>query len=91
MKKKAAKKEVKKQAAKKINYDEHWVGMPEFNQPDKTAIKSVTVNFESKEDMLKFSKLVGQEVTSKTRSIWYPKVYEETALDKRWSDKTKKK
>lgn len=67
--------------------EKHWKGMPEFNQPGIKPVKVLTVNFESNEAMHKFSKLVGQLITAKTRSIWYPKVVEESALDKRWSKK----
>jgi hypothetical protein len=49
-----------------------WGGMPEFDQPDATAWKSVIVHFRNKEDYEDFSKLVNQTLTDKTRSIWYP-------------------
>lgn len=49
-----------------------WKGMPEFNQEDQLAWKSVRVNFRNAEDMKKFIELVGQAMTEKTRSIWYP-------------------
>lgn len=68
----------------KIDYKKSWEGMPEFSNSGLKPVKVLTVNFESKEAMLKFSKLMGQEVTAKTRSIWFPKAEEETAIDKRW-------
>lgn len=92
MKKKEKPKTVKVKK-EKFNAMDHWKGMPEFNQPGLEPVKVVKVNFASKEYMLKFSKLIGQEITAKTPSVWFPIAPVENALDKRWSDKktTKKK
>jgi hypothetical protein len=49
-----------------------WQGMPEFKQDDLTAWKSLIVNFDSAESMQQFSELLGQPLTQRTRSIWYP-------------------
>lgn len=82
MKNKTAKPEKKA----KFNHKDHWKGMPEFTQNNLKPIHQVIVSFQNKEDMLKFSKLVGQEVKATTRSIWYPEVQEQKAQDKRWTD-----
>ncbi len=50
-----------------------WNGMPEFNQQSKMPVKSIKINFISLEDYFKFAGLVGQNLTPKTKSIWYPK------------------
>ena len=50
-----------------------WEGMPEFNQEDLTAVKSIRVNFASLEDMRNFGELIEQKITEKTRSLWFPK------------------
>lgn len=50
-----------------------WQGMPEFEQEDLEAWKSVKVNFANEADLVNFAALVGQTVTKNTRSIWYPK------------------
>lgn len=84
-------KTAKKTTTKKIDYKEMWKGMPEFVQEDAGPIKKVLVSFATPEDILKFSKLVGQPITDKTRSIWYPKVEEDGALDKRYTTKKAKK
>lgn len=73
----------------KIDYEGIWQGMPEFNQPGIEPVKVLLVNFQTKEDMLKFSKLVGFQITAKTKSIWFPVVEETPRFDKRWSDKKK--
>lgn len=73
----------------RVDYEAHWKGMPEFNQPGIKPVKSLIVHFASKEDMLKFSKLVGHQITAKTKSIWYPVQNNEPRWDKRWADKKK--
>lgn len=55
-------------------HETEWEGMPEFVQEDKEAWKQVIVSFASPEDRQAFAKLVGQNLTDKTRSIWYPQV-----------------
>jgi hypothetical protein len=51
----------------------HWRGMPEFVQDDLTPFKTIYVHFENQEHLDAFAELVGQIITPKTRSIWYPK------------------
>jgi len=66
---------VNEQAAllnKRDNPNEHWVGMPEFEQNDLTAWKSVILHFKTKADLEKFARLLNQTITEHTRSIWYP-------------------
>lgn len=49
-----------------------WDGMPEFDQKDTSAFKQIIVNFENQTHMEAFEKLIGQDITIKTKSIWYP-------------------
>lgn len=74
----------------KIKPVDHWKGMPEFSQLDKKPYKQVIVSFETAEDMHKFAKLVGQKLSAKTQSIWFPAASIETYMDKRYTDKKKK-
>lgn len=50
-----------------------WGGMPEFQQEDQTAVRSLKVNFATLDDVGAFASLVGQTITDKTISIWFPK------------------
>jgi hypothetical protein len=50
----------------------HYQGMPEFDQEDQEAWKTLKVHFASKSDLEAFSRLVNQTLTEKTRSIWFP-------------------
>ena len=51
----------------------HWVGMPEFEQESNGPYKSIQVHFRTADDYKEFSKLIGQIITPKTKSIWHPK------------------
>jgi hypothetical protein len=49
-----------------------WEGMPEFkNEPG--AIKTLYVHFKTEDDVINFSKFIGQEIGKYTKYIWYPK------------------
>ena len=52
--------------------NKEWVGMPEFNQVDKTSFRHVIVHFTNKEDVKKFFKLIEQNDTGETKSVWFP-------------------
>lgn len=56
----------------------HWQGMPEFEQDDVTAPYSVKVNFNTLEDLQAFASLVGQNLTERTKFIYYPKLIQES-------------
>ena len=67
-----------------------WQGMPEFIQEDQGAYKSLIVNFETKEDMEEFMKLISQKFTFKTQSIWHPKAKIGRYMIKKYIDASKK-
>ena len=61
---------------------EEWQDMPEFVMEDKEPMKQLIVSFRDLEDYEKFSKLIEQPLTERTRSVWYPQVEIETYSDK---------
>ena len=67
-------------------WEKTWEGMPEFVQDDFSPFKTIYVHFESYEDVKKFAELVGQSLTIKTRSIWYPEAEIGRMMNKRWGD-----
>jgi len=67
---------------KEIDPLTEWGGMPEFEQKDLTSFKKIIVHFSSVEDMGLFAELIGQSVTEKTQSLWYPKAKIEHYADK---------
>lgn len=68
--------------------DEEWKGMPEFAQDDLTAETRLIVNFKSIEDLESFARLVGQPITNKTRSIWFPMAEIDRYMDKRYTSES---
>jgi len=52
--------------------DSEWKDMPEFIQDDRESIKAVVIHFESVDDMKAFSKLIGRNITMKTRGFFFP-------------------
>ena len=64
-----------------------WTGMPDFEQEDLSAQRQIIVSFANNEDVKEFSKLMNQNITPNTRSIWFPKAVTESMTDKYWDDK----
>lgn len=61
---------------KKEPWEEHWQGMPEYkcNRP-RLPLKSITIHFKSEEDFEVFkSKINRDDISIKTKSIWFPKI-----------------
>ncbi len=55
-----------------INLTEEWQGMPEFEQEDKMAWRSLIVHFKDQESLDAFLKLIEQSVTEDTKYLWFP-------------------
>lgn len=54
-------------------YDQHWQNMPEYNQPDNGAYRQLIINFQDEAAVKNFESIIGQSLTKKTKSIWFPK------------------
>jgi negative regulator of genetic competence, sporulation and motility len=52
---------------------EEWQGMPEFVQEKKEEYRKIIVRFDNEKDVQAFAKAIGQNITPKTKSIWFPK------------------
>ena len=65
-----------------------WSGMPEFNNDDLSPKKQVIISFKTDEDVQLFAKLINQDITAKTKSIWFPKVNDLVQKDKQYSDES---
>lgn len=63
---------------------EHWNDMPEFDQPDARAFRSIIVHFASQDAVDAFAKLTERTFTEKTKFMWYPQIEIETYADKRY-------
>jgi hypothetical protein len=65
--------------------DGQWEGMPEYNQRDKAAFRSIVVHFKDQEAVDAFAALIEQTITEKTRFLWYPPADIETYVDKKYA------
>ena len=69
-----------------INVFEEWKDMPEFVQEKQEPYQTIIVRFRCKEDVEEFAKLIGQSLTSKSKSIWHPKLVRGINSNKRYID-----
>jgi len=73
------------------DWQEHWQGMPEFNQQDLTQVKSIQVHLKSLDNLKALSAALGQQITADTRSVWFPKENLDSLKDKHYVDGNPKK
>jgi hypothetical protein len=66
------------------DWENHWISMPEFVQEDNPPFKKIFVSFRSESDYNEFAKLIGQNLSEKTKSIWYPVLDREANSLLRW-------
>ena len=69
-----------------LEWKKHWRGMPEFSQEDLEPWKTLKVHFNNRSDLQEFSRLVGQNLTDRTQSIWHPEAEIGRMTDKRFVD-----
>ena len=65
-----------------------WSGMPEFNNDDLSPKRQIILSFKTDKDVQLFAKLINQELTTKTKSVWFPKVNDLVQKDKAYSDES---
>lgn len=71
-----------------LNWKEHWKDMPEFEQKDLMPHRQVIVSFRNDSDLKRFSSLIGQQITDKTKSLWFPEEKIRVMKNKRWVDES---
>lgn len=52
--------------------ESEWSGMPGFEHGDLSGVRSIIVHFKAHEDVADFARLMGQNISDRTRFIWYP-------------------
>jgi len=62
----------------------HWKDMPEFIQERKKDYAKIIFRFENEEDLQEFANLIGQKLTKKTKSAWYPYKSHYSEVKKVW-------
>tara|TARA_R110000787_G_scaffold63848_1_gene144701 strand:- start:184 stop:432 length:249 start_codon:yes stop_codon:yes gene_type:complete len=68
------------------DWEEQWVGMPEYNSNKIEAHKTLIVRFINEADYKEFGRLIGQNLTDSTSSIWIPKLIPHEAIKWRYED-----
>tara|TARA_R100000742_G_C4273794_1_gene93492 strand:+ start:251 stop:880 length:630 start_codon:yes stop_codon:yes gene_type:complete len=66
----------------KFNPEEHWQDMPAYEHDDIAPFKSLIVHFPKEENLSEFLSKIGQEITDKTKYIYYPKQIKNVNKDK---------
>ena len=69
-------------------WEDDWQDMPEFIQEDLSSYRKIIVHFRNSEDVKKFSKLIGQAITPKQPSLWYPEMKHRITTDKEYADES---
>ena len=65
-------------------WKKHWKGMPAFDQKNNPPYKQIYLNFRNQQDYEEFAKLVDQNLSDKTKSIWYPHLDKDANSLTRW-------
>ncbi len=56
----------------KEDWRKEWVDMPEYIQNKQEPYSKIIIRFATEKDLQDFSKIIGQKLTNKTKSIWHP-------------------
>lgn len=60
---------------------QEWQGMPEFVQPDTMPYRTINVHFNDDAAVQDFARIIGQELTDKTKYVWHPEQKPQKRLD----------
>lgn len=63
---------------------EEWKGMPEYKHDDLTPFRTIMIHFRNNEDIQTFAKQLDQNITPATKYLWYPKIFIEEMMNRRW-------
>lgn len=67
--------------------EDERTGMPEFQQEDQAAHRTIYIHFRNDEDIRDFAKIIKQKITDKTKYLWHPIQIPESTVDKRYEDR----
>lgn len=68
-------------------YDE-WQGMPAFEQEDQRPNYTIQVHFDTETDIQNFAELIGQALSTNTKSIHYPKLERQELTGMVWKSES---
>ena len=69
-------------------WKELWKDMPEFVQEKQEPYSKIIFRFRNEEDLQEFANLIGQKLTNKTKSAWYPQLVRGINSDRRYVDES---
>ena len=64
--------------------EKEWFDMPEFIQEEQAPYDYIIVKIDSQKNLEKFAKLMEQDISQKTKSIWYPKLIKNVIFNQRY-------
>jgi predicted site-specific integrase-resolvase len=56
------------------DWQKEWKDMPEFIQEDLTSHRKIVIHFRNDADVKKFAELIGQKISPKQTSLWFPEM-----------------
>lgn len=71
-----------------VIHDKLWVDMPEFKQEKQEEYAKIIFRFDTEQDLLDFSKLIGQNLTKFTKSARFPELIRGIHSNKRYVDES---
>ncbi len=70
------------------SWKQEWQGMPSYDNSKQEAFATLTIRFSNQQNLNDFAKLIGQDITESTKSIWYPKMIAGLLLTKVYADES---
>lgn len=65
---------------KKVIKDKEWDGMPEFINEKNAPYKKIIMTFKNQEDVDAFAYLIGQPITDKSKTMYWPALPKKTTM-----------
>lgn len=71
-----------------FDWQEEYREMPEYNNDILNPYMTIKIHFSCEKDYKDFAKLINQNLTSKTKSIWFPKLIKGLFASMRYDDES---
>jgi hypothetical protein len=68
----------------KNDADAEWVGMPEYASDNQGPYRQIVISFNNDESVREFAELLGQTITNKTKSLWFPMAVQGSSTDEQY-------
>lgn len=69
-------------------WKQEWIDMPEFEMENQESYRRLFVHFRNEEDVQRFAELLGQKITLKQKSLWFPEMQPRRYGDKLYIDES---